>query len=47
MKIGGDEAPYGLLEAEEAQFARRSVGTKAVGEVEGSSGAGGDGGGVS
>ena len=37
----------GLLVAEEAKFARGAVGAKAVGEVEGGSGAGGDGWGVS
>jgi hypothetical protein len=44
MKIGGDGAGDGLLGAEEAKFAGRTVSAKAVGEVEGGSGTGGDGG---
>jgi len=42
MKIGGDWAGDGLLGAKEAKFAGGAVGAKAVGEVEGASGAGGD-----
>ena len=41
MKIEGDG---GLFLKEEAKFAGRAVGAKAVGEVERGSGAGGDGG---